>query len=791
MADDRDPIKDDSAAYVTYATFNCATMVFDHILHDVYPLIGEEQEKLRGECADKEKNEEVELRIWAPECRTGDVALVLAAACVMKRGAHRCFRKVKIYATDSREEAIRVARNARYSTRSVNEIPEDYRSRIFRSDGNVHPSVRSMCVFAVHDALRAPPFVRLDLIYYAEPEHDAIGIDVLAPIFHYALKPGGSLALANADSSIEKFNDLFHAMPGRRNVFRRKAGSEQLQAVTGADEPGLEPRKKSTEDGTRIRKELKSARDQIRHANEELSNVIEEIEARNRELSRLNDDLTNLFGSINVPLLIVGPDLCVLRMNPAAELVFELGNSDHGKPLDEKRLGIRAPGLSEILARVVDSGCTHEQDVQDSHGHWYSMRIKPYISTGGMIEGAVLGLVDIHAIKQSRDVERRARADAETACRAKDQFLAILSHELRTPLTPMLGWVKMLKADNLDDARRRHGLDVLERSVHAQCQLIGDLLDISRIISGKFELKEESCDLASVLHSAVDYFRDDAHARNLTIDVNLDSVPPIKGDCDRLRQVFWNLLGNALKFTPSGGRIDVRMENLKSQVQIRIFDNGEGISSELLPFIFDRFRQGDSSINRKFSGLGLGLSIARTVVELHHGSICAESAGPGLGSTFIVTLPIIPADPGAGKSSESEDALPIKSIRALVVDDHAETREFISMTLEAAGATVRAFGNGRELLSRLESQSGKEPEFDVVISDLGMPDMDGLTLIREIRKFEQARGQPRMPAIALTAFAMASDRERAMDAGFDLHVVKPIFMRDLIEAVAGLVKQKK
>jgi signal transduction histidine kinase/chemotaxis methyl-accepting protein methylase/ActR/RegA family two-component response regulator len=730
-----------------------------------------------------------DIRLWIPECGNGELAYLVASACLQLQATHEHYKRAKLFATDKQDNAIRSARAGRFPPDVQRLLPPDRREVVFRranDDCQVHPAVRAMCVFAVHDLLRSPPFSKIDMIFWGKTPAHAIPLNRIIPVFHYALKTDGLLLIEHGTSLIQDYAALFAPVDGCPNLYRRKPGSEMLPSVIAMVDCRNTTGATVLDEGL-SREDMRAARDEIRYANDELRQVIEEIEERNRELSRLNDDLTNLFGNINLPLLIIGTDLKILRTNAAAERIFHLMPHDLGRSIDDMNLGIRVPRLTEMIAKVIDSDATHEQDVQDRDGHWYSMRIKPYVSAAGSTEGAVLGLVDIDAIKQSRDRERKARAEAEAANRAKDQFLAILSHELRTPLTPLMGWVKMLKSGKLDEAKRLHGLEIIERSVNAQSQLIEDLLDISRIVTGKLELKMGPADLGAVMQSAIDYVQESARTKNIQLSVHMDRINPMIGDPDRLRQVFWNLLVNAVKFTPCGGRVDIRLENLSTHAQIRVSDTGEGISADLLPHIFDRFRQGDSTITRKYSGLGIGLSIVRTVVALHNGTVRAESPGPGLGSTFIITLPVREVDQAAHDLAGDLSASgPIDGLKALVIDDHAETREFVTVTLESAGATVTTADCCAQAVKHLEKEFP-----DIIISDIGLPDEDGLSFIRSFRAREKEKGTRPLPAIALTAFAMASDRERALEAGFNQFLSKPASMNDLIQTIANLVRMQK
>jgi signal transduction histidine kinase/CheY-like chemotaxis protein len=380
--------------------------------------------------------------------------------------------------------------------------------------------------------------------------------------------------------------------------------------------------------------------------------------------------------------------------------------------------------------------------------------------------------------------ERRARADAEEANRTKDEFLAILSHELRTPLNAMLGWVHLLRGGKLDGPTTARGLDVLERNTRAQARLIDDLLDVSRIVTGKLLVEARPVELADVAAAAVDAVRPAAAARGVSLNVQLDPAGgPVRGDATRLQQVAWNLLSNAVKFTPAGGRVEVRLLRADSHAELVVSDNGQGISSALLPFVFDRFRQGDSSSTRRHGGLGLGLAIVRHLVELHGGAVTAESAGETRGATFRVRLPILtvqsaPPEIRAEKRESAHGA--IAGLRVLVVDDEADAREMLGVVLRQAGAEVTTAACAGEALDLLDRMT-----FDVLVSDIGMPGEDGYELISRLRARPEERGGL-APALALTASARGEDRLRALAAGFQLHTAKPINPGELLAAVEAL-----
>jgi signal transduction histidine kinase/ActR/RegA family two-component response regulator len=396
-------------------------------------------------------------------------------------------------------------------------------------------------------------------------------------------------------------------------------------------------------------------------------------------------------------------------------------------------------------------------------------------------------------LAEATDRERAARTEAERANRAKDEFVANLSHELRTPLSAILGWSHLLARDELDEEQRRQGIEVIDRNARVQNQLIEDLLDVSRIASGKIRLDVVPMELTAVIEDAIETVRPAANARDIRLHAVLDPrAGPVRGDRDRIQQVLWNLLSNAVKFTPRGGRVSVALERVNSHVEISVSDTGAGISPALLPQLFERFRQDDSSSTRRQSGLGLGLAIVRHLVELHGGSVSAESAGEGQGATFRVMLPLAPlAQPGLGGprahpaarsalTAEGDHVGLLAGVRLLVVDDEADTRSLMKVLLEKAGATVATAGSAHDALRML-------PELrpDVLISDIGMPDADGLTLVRRVRSLPAAQGGE-TPALALTAFARSEDRRKALLSGFQMHLAKPVEPAELVLSVASL-----
>ena len=384
--------------------------------------------------------------------------------------------------------------------------------------------------------------------------------------------------------------------------------------------------------------------------------------------------------------------------------------------------------------------------------------------------------------------ERTARAEAERANRLKDDFVAMVSHELRTPLNAILGWTDMMLRKQNDQATVARGLDIVARNTRLQTQLISDLLDVSRIVSGKLRLDMQSVHLASVIDAAVETVQHAADQKGVEIERQLDtSIGPMAGDPARLQQVVWNLLSNALKFTPKGGRVRIVLRRTGSQAEIIVEDNGAGIRPDFLPYVFDRFQQADASRTRRFGGLGLGLSIVRSLVEFHGGTVQAASAGEGKGATFTIGLPTgAPAELRrevlATARNESVEDISLANIRVLVVEDEPDAAEFVTNLLESHGADVVSAASAREALAAV---AHARP--DILLSDIGLPEMDGYQLIEQIRKMDVATGGA-IPAVALTAFARSEDRTRALRAGYQTHLAKPIESTELVATVASFAE---
>src|SRR6185295_6795193 len=406
-------------------------------------------------------------------------------------------------------------------------------------------------------------------------------------------------------------------------------------------------------------------------------------------------------------------------------------------------------------------------------------------------ERLAAALADMTRLKELRNQllerEQAARSSAEQANRLKDQFLAIVSHELRTPLNAILGWSDILRKGQLDPSRRARAINAIYDSSQRQARLVDELLDVSRIISGRLRLERSEVDWSEVMRAALDVARPAAEEKRIRFDVAVDPTPgPFVGDAPRLQQIVWNLLTNAVKFTPDGGRVQVRLSRVGDTIELMVADTGEGISAEFLPAVFEPFRQADGSITRRHGGLGLGLSIVKQLVEAHGGTISAESDGRGCGSRFVVHFPVSAVDADAFRSGFSAftgrpaPAVSLEGARVLVVDDDEAGRDVVMMLLESRGATIVPAASAAIALEILESE-----RFDVLLIDIAMPDRDGYDLIRTVRSMTHTASAS-TPAAALTAFAHSEDRQRSLESGFQMHLTKPIDAGVLIEAVASL-----
>jgi PAS domain S-box-containing protein len=530
--------------------------------------------------------------------------------------------------------------------------------------------------------------------------------------------------------------------------------------------------------------------------------VADTTERREAELARL----AAIVQSSEDAIYAVDLDGVITNWNQGAEGLYGYTAQEIiGRPLMTlipPECGEREKGVLERLLR--GERAKHYETLRlhkDGSVVDVSLAVSPIVNAQGEVIGTSRIARDIterkraeEEIRAAHERESAARAEAEEANRLKDEFLATVSHELRSPLNAILGWASMLSGKRLGEEESARALEVIYRSARAQNQLIGDLLDVSRIITGRLRIDARILDPIPIIEAAMDVVRPAADAKQIRLVSALDPMAgPVSGDADRLQQVVWNLLVNAVKFTPRGGQVAARLEREGASVEITVSDTGEGIEPEFLPFVFDRFRRFESAPARAHGGLGLGLAIVRHLVELHGGTVSAASRGRGQGATFTVTLPLAATRKessedgrgraaGAGETPQRCATSPdrLRDLRVLVVDDEPDARDLLGLMLTSHGAEVRACASAAEALRTLDEWLP-----DVLVFDIGMPGEDGYELMRKVR----ARGPERgghIPAVALTAYVRAEDARRALKAGYQAHVAKPIELVELATVVASL-----
>jgi PAS domain S-box-containing protein len=542
------------------------------------------------------------------------------------------------------------------------------------------------------------------------------------------------------------------------------------------------------------------------------------IKNLNHELNIRIKELQTIFDIAPVGIAVAGDANCdVITANPALARILgiEAGDNISVNPANARNVpykhlkdGRELEPHELPMQRAVREKRTildDETDILRADGNVVTIYsyAAPVFDEDGNVVSCIAAHVDVTERKKDErererqlDLEQSLRVQAEESNRLKDEFLATVSHELRTPLNSIIGWITMLREGNLSGANRERALEVIERGAKSQSQLIEDLLDVSRIISGKLNLSVQPVNIIPVISAAVETVRPAAEAKGIELHAIINpKIAMVAGDADRLQQVIWNLLSNAIKFTPEGGAVEIvlpEQSDSPQQVEIIVRDNGKGISRDFLPFVFDRFRQADGSITRHFTGLGLGLAIVRHLVELHGGTVGVESEGEGKGATFTVRLPSM-ALPAAEKGKNAaEDGFHadyplLDDLRILIVDDEDNTRELLKLVFENCRAAVETAASSAEALEKVK----KLPP-NLIVSDIGMPDEDGYALMQKIRVWEKETGRNRpIPAIALTAYARPEDRRHALDAGYQVHVSKPIEPVELTKLAENLVRRAK
>ncbi|MEO8798969.1 MAG: ATP-binding protein, partial [Polyangiaceae bacterium] len=544
-----------------------------------------------------------------------------------------------------------------------------------------------------------------------------------------------------------------------------------------------------------------------RRIEEERRSLLAQSLRATKEAEAARAELEGLFMQAPAPICIVrGPAHVFAFANPAYVELVGTGRALVGLSVREALPELEGQGFYELLDGVYRTGERFVgesvpiklQRGAESVDRFLTFIYDAFRDIDDNIVGVLVMAFDVtdnvlarQSVQTTLATTEAARRDAEAASRTKDEFLATASHELRTPLSAILGWARMLRGETLDAASFVRGLEVIERNAQVQVQLIEDMLDGSRIISGKLHLEIRSLDFAIVVQAAVDAVRPAAAARNIGIEVALGATERLRGDPDRLQQVVWNLLNNAIKFTPKGGHIHVELGRSGTHIELVVRDSGQGIEGDFLPHVFDRFRQADGTSTRRHGGLGLGLALVRHLVEAHGGSVRAASEGPGKGATFTVLLPVLAVYPDVapiegprltpvGGSSPNAPRGSLSGLTILVVDDENDVRDLVATLLEMHGAVVKTAGSVEQAMTVLE-----ETTPSILISDIGMPEADGYSLLRRVRALEGPSG--RVPAIALTAYAREEDRRRAAEAGFQTHVAKPVDPSTLVRLVAETV----
>ncbi|MEO5969555.1 MAG: ATP-binding protein, partial [Bdellovibrionia bacterium] len=552
--------------------------------------------------------------------------------------------------------------------------------------------------------------------------------------------------------------------------------------------------------------EMETAKEELQSGNEELTTVNDELRVRSLEQIQTNDDLLNLLGSVQIPIVMLGNDRKIRRFTPLAGKALNLIPTDVGRPIGDLKFNFSAPemnlNLDQLVSDVTETLASTELEVQDGAGRWYRLQSRPYKTLDGRIDGAVLALVDINDLKQSLKEVKVARGEADKANRAKDLFLATLSHELRTPLTAILSWAQMLRSGKLDAEKVKRAGQIIEDCGNTQAELISDLLDVSRIIVGKLSLEMSEVNPCEIISKTIESVHSTAVKNSVQIETFFDrKTGTVMADRTRLQQVFSNLLTNAIKFSSPNSIIVVSVgkakasDGEKAKILIKIKDSGKGIRAEFIPYIFDRFSQEDSSSIRIHGGMGLGLAIVRNLVELHGGTVLAESPGENLGATFTVILPMKSEfnspDRQEGHTHSVSRSIPevgehiqLEGLRVLIVDDQASSRDSFKESLHSLGAEIQTAESAQAALKLLERF---RPH--VLVSDIAMPEEDGYSLIGKIRALSPEQGG-NIPAVALTAYASPEDIQQAISAGFQAHLSKPVNGYYLAEVIAKLAGRK-
>jgi two-component system CheB/CheR fusion protein len=611
-----------------------------------------------------------------------------------------------------------------------------------------------------------------------------------SPVTSEDLSPPESSSEKNASKVPKLTHELaatkqyLHALIEEHGRTNDELGSANEELVSGNEE--LQS----------LNEELETAKEELQSTNEELTTVNDELSHRNLEMSQINSDLANLLDTVDTAVVILDKGRHIRRFTPKAQALLNLLPSDVGRLFDDIKPRIEVGDLDQQITEVITTFVSRESDVQDREGRWYRMQIRPYKKSDDLIDGAIVSLFDIDALKHHLRAAELAKDEAERADRAKDEFLAVLSHELRTPLSALLMQAQLLRMGSTDATKRDRACDAIERSTKMLVKLIDDLLDVSRIVTGKMRVDLQPLDLATIVDSTLEGVAMQAERKSVHLISVLDrSLAPIAGDRMRLEQVISNLLTNAIKFTPAGGTVEVLVNNEMGNAHLQVRDTGMGIDPEFLPRVFNRLTQEDSSITRAHSGLGLGLAIVRHLVDAHGGVVRAESPGSGQGATFHATFPLLRSDwatsanrkaAGTAQNSRGVDATAapragLANRKILIVEDDVSIRDALAEMLMQTGATVQT---AESAIAAMRLFEGFRP--DLLICDIAMPGEDGYAFIRKIRALGAGKGKE-TPALALTALAGDGENRRAMADGFQKFMVKPVDAIALQTAVAELL----
>ncbi|MBX3233392.1 MAG: response regulator [Labilithrix sp.] len=690
------------------------------------------------------------VRVWVPACASGEeaysIAMLLEELLPPERGV-----EVKIFATDVHRDSLEIASAGTFDRDAVAHVPPARLERHFTRSGDVYqvsPSLRRMVVFAPHDAIRDAPFARLDLVscrnlmLYLRP----VAQQRLLRTFHYALCPGGVLFLGLSESAGVVAAD-FEALDERAHLYRRSS-------VAADDEPApasiLRPLHAAVDS-------LADRYEELRCANAELSTRNVEHQRKIAELTQLTNDMDNLLASTDIGTLFLDRVLRIRRFTQRAAATFRLGPDALGETFD--RQDLRA-SIESVLA----SGDPEEQEIDDD-GRSVFVRVTPYRANGA-IEGVVLTMVDVSG-------RRAAEAALREAVRRRDQFLAMLSHELRNPLNAIVTATSLLAALSLAPPRAASYLGILERQSHQMARLLDDLLEASRVTQDKIELRRQLLDLRTVARESADAARTTMDAHGLTFSLDLPPEPLlVDGDATRLHQVHMNLLNNAAKYTPRGGHVTLRLRREGDRAALRVVDDGVGIAPDMIGSVFDLFVQVRGTLDRAEGGLGVGLTLVRSLVSLHGGEVRCESKGVGRGTTMTVRLPLATNSGDAISSSRRLRRIELPpGALVVVVDDIADNCDLLCRLLERGGFRVHGARDG---VAAVETILRLRPQ--VAIVDIGLPGLDGYEVARRVR----ATQGDEVFLVALTGYGRTIDRARAFETGFDEHLVKPVDPKRLL-----------